>query len=117
MRKLLFDTEREEARVAAEEHIRQQRMLMNMNGMQSNMMGQNTMNMNMNNMGNMGNMMGQGMNEVNSQTGGFNPALLQAMAANTKNLNVNQGSDPQFSQMLNAALLQGGINRFASNGA
>lgn len=120
MRKLLFDTEREEARVAAEEHIRQQRMLMNsMNGMQSNMMGQNNMNMNvnMNNMGNMGNMMGQGMGDINSQAGMMNPALLQAMAANTKNLNVNQGSDPQFSQMLNAALLQGGINRFASNGA
>ena len=30
MRKLLFDTEREEARAAAEEHMRQQRMMMNM---------------------------------------------------------------------------------------
>merc|ERR1712154_669863 len=28
MRKLLFDTEREEARAAAEEHLRQQRMIM-----------------------------------------------------------------------------------------
>ena len=32
MRKLLFDTEREEARVAAEEHLRQQRMLVGMSG-------------------------------------------------------------------------------------
>lgn len=32
MRKLLFDTEREEARLAAQEHLRQQRMLMGVSG-------------------------------------------------------------------------------------
>lgn len=60
MRKLLFDTEREEARHVAEDHLRQQRMFMG--GMSQNTgAGQN--------MGNMGNMMGQGMNGMNSMNG------------------------------------------------
>lgn len=106
MRKLLFDTEREEARAAAEEHLLQQRMLMG--GMNQNVMGQN-----------MG--MGQGMNSMNgmnntndSQSNGMmNPALFQAM--NNKLGGSQQNSD--FSQMFSAALLQGGINRFTPNGA
>lgn len=93
MRKLLFDTEREEARAAAEEHLRQQRMLMGMGG---GMPGQMPPGMQM---------PGNGMFP--------NPALL-AMA-NKNNMNMPQGQDP-YSQMFSAAILNGGMNRFAPNG-
>lgn len=89
MRKLLFDTEREEARAAAEEHLRQQRMLMGMGGGMPPGM----------------NMPGNGMYP--------NPALM-AMA-NKNNMNMPQGQDP-YSQMFSAAILNGGMNRFAANG-
>jgi hypothetical protein len=93
MRKLLFDTEREEARAAAEEHLRQQRMLMGMGG---GMPGNMPPGMNM---------PGNGMYP--------NPALM-AMA-NKNNMNMPQGQDP-YSQMFSAAILNGGMNRFAANG-
>jgi hypothetical protein len=92
MRKLLFDTEREEARAAAEEHLRQQRMLMGMGG---GMPGNMPPGMNM---------PGNGMYP--------NPALM-AMA-NKNNMNMPQGQDP-YSQMFSAAILNGGMNRFAPN--
>lgn len=97
MRKLLFDTEREEARFAAEEHLRQQRMLMGMGG------------------GMPGNMP-PGMNMP--QNGMFpNPALI-AMANKNGAMpgNMPQGQDP-YSQMMSNAIMQGGMNRFATNGA
>eukprot|EP00934_Nitzschia_sp_Nitz4_P001788 Nitzschia sp. Nitz4//scaffold120_size68122//52655//53743//NITZ4_006053-RA/size68122-processed-gene-0.52-mRNA-1//-1//CDS//3329534305//1788//frame0 len=103
MRKLLFDTEREEARVVAEEQIRQQQQRMFMVGMNpsqvSSMMGSST--------------------EGSSGNGMMNPALLQAMAVNSKlgNGQDGNGSNQQLSNMFSAALLQNGINRFASNGA
>lgn len=98
MRKLLFDTEREEARAVAEEQLRQQRMFMSgMNSQAATMMG-----------------MGQ---EQTSSAGMMNPALLQAMAANNKFNAGQDGSNQPFSSMFSAALLQNGINRLTSNGA
>jgi hypothetical protein len=94
MRKLLFDTEREEARAAAEEHLRQQRMLMGMGG---GMPGNMPPGMQM---------PGNGMYP--------NPALM-AMA-NKNSMNMPQGQDP-YSQMFSAAILNGGMNRFAANGS
>jgi hypothetical protein len=99
MRKLLLDTEREEARVVAEEHLRQQRMMMGMGN--NDMSGQGSMPPGMQN------------------TGGMfpTPAFL-AMAANKGNVNMqNMPQGQEYSQMFSAALLGGGINRFTSNGA
>jgi hypothetical protein len=116
MRKLLFDTEREEARVAADEHLRQQRVFMgdmgNPNMMGNNMIGNNMGNQNM--MNNSGNNM-NGMND-NSMNGMMNPALLQAMVANQKQ-NLSGSNNPEFSQIFSAALLQNGINRYTNNTA
>ena len=113
MRKLLFDTEREEARAAAEEHLRQQRTMF-MGGMTSA-----TSNIMTNN--NLGTMINNNMSDMSAAAaaaaaanGMMNPTLLQAMAAN-KNFSGNAG--PEFSQMFSAALLQGGINRLTPNGA
>ena len=115
MRKLLFDTEREENRVATEEHLRQQQQRVFMGGMASNpnMMG--------NNMGNQQNMMNNNSNSMNgmndtSMNGMMNPALLQAMVANQKQ-SLSGPNNPEFSQMFSAALLQNGINRYANNTA
>lgn len=96
MRKLLFDTEREEARAVAEEQLLQQRVFMT--GMNS------------------APMVGMGQDQ-SSSTGMMNPALLQAMAANNKFNGGQENSNQPFSSMFSAALLQNGINRFASNGA
>ena len=62
-----------------------------------------------------------------SSTGGddnimMNSAFFQAMQAAGDHKNVLSGTgssqtNNEFSQMFSAALLQGGINRFASNGA
>ncbi len=99
MRKLLFDNEREEARVVAEGQLRQQRML---NG------GMNTAQAT-------GMMWGD---QDNSAAAGImNPTLLQAMAANSKLNGGQDATNQQFSNMFSAAILQNGINRFASNGA
>lgn len=102
MRKLLFDSEREEARVVAEEQLRNQRMYAGgVNPVQAS-----------------GMMWGEQDNAAAAAAAGMmNPALLQAMAANNK---LGGGQDPsnqQFSNMFSAALLQNGINRLASNGA
>jgi hypothetical protein len=113
MRKLLFDTEREENRVASEEHLRQQRVFMGGMGnpnMMGNNMGGNQQNMMNNNANNM-----NGMND-NSMNGMMNPALLQAMVANQKQ-NMSGSNNPEFSQMFSAALLHNGINRYANNTA
>lgn len=104
MRKLLFDTEREEARAAAEEQLRQQRMMMAGNvpmapGMHNGMA------------------MGPG-----GQTMFPNPALFQAMVNGNKNAmqqvpNMQNVQDPYalHSQMFSAALQ--GMNNFGgSNG-
>ena len=114
MRKLLFDTEREENRVATEEHLRQQQQRVFMGGMANpNMMG--------NNMGNQQNMMNNNANSMNgmndsSMNGMMNPALLQAMVANQKQ-SLSGSNNPEFSQMFSAALLHNGINRYANNTA
>jgi hypothetical protein len=111
MRKLLFDTEREEAKAAAEEQFRQQRMMMGMphdmpNGPMPPGMHQS-----------MAPPMGPG-----GQPMFPNPALFQAAMANGgKNgmpqmPNMPNGQDP-YSQMFSAALIGQGMNRFASNGA
>lgn len=97
MRKLLFDTEREEARVVAEEHqLLHQRMFVG---------GQSS-----------GPMMWADQDGA-AAAGMMNPSLLQAMAANNKLGNGQDPSNQQFSNMFSAALLHNGINRFASNGA
>lgn len=100
MRKLLFDSEREEARVVAEEQLRHQRMVSG--GMNQ---GQPT------------GMIWGGDQDGISASGMMNPALLQAMAANNKLNGVQEPTNQQFSSMFSAALLQNGINRLASNGA
>lgn len=104
MRKLLFDTERE-ARAVAEEQLRQQRQRMLMVGIDPTQVSS---------------MMATGQECDPSSNGMMNPALFQAMAANTKLANGQDGNptgNQPFSNMFSAALLQNGINRFASNGA
>jgi hypothetical protein len=115
MRKLLFDTEREENRVATEEHLRQQRVFMGGMG-NPNMMGNNMGNHQQQNM--MNNSATNNMNGMNdnSMNGMMNPALLQAMVANQKQ-NMSGSNNPEFSQMFSAALLHNGINRYANNTA
>lgn len=87
MRKLLFDTEREEARQAAEEHMRnQQRFMM---GMPPEMMAQ------------MQNMAQQYGNMINA-----NPAMLAQMASGKSGATL-QPNDP-YAQMFAGAMLGGG---------
>lgn len=112
MRKILFETEREQARQEAEEHLRQQQQLLNaglgvgaptdLGGLGANHLG--------------------GLNPAVLQQGG-NPMLnpLLAMQMN-KNLGgqmpLQQDPYSQMSQnLMTAALLGGGINRFTPNGA
>lgn len=102
MRKLLFDTEREEARVVAEDHIRRQGMFVP--------------GVNMNNAPTPGTMWG-GHDNNSVASGMINPALFQAMAANNKLGSGQDATNHQFSTMFSAALLQNGMNRFTSNGA
>jgi len=101
MRKLLFDSERDGARAAAEEQLLHQRMFMGgMNAAQTS-----------------GMMWGDHQDGSAAAPSMMNPAFLQAMAANNK---LGNGQDPtsqHFSSMFSAALLQNGINRFTSNGA
>jgi hypothetical protein len=128
MRKLLFDTEREEARASAEEHIRQQRMFMSGATHAGVGVGVGMSNNNMNNMQNMNSMMhdramnnannnqgGMGVGDLNSNQGMMNPALLQAMNANKNAHNSQQQNNNDFTQMFSAALLQNGMNRFSTN--
>jgi hypothetical protein len=102
MRKLLFDTEREEARYVAEEHLRQQRMLMGMGGAMPNMPPGMQM----------------------SPNGMFpNPALMVMASKNGMNgMNMPnmpqgglQGQDNPYSQMFSTAMMQNGMNRFTPN--
>lgn len=105
MRKLLFDSEREEARAVAEEQIRRQGMFAG---------GGVSM---MNNAPATGMIWGDHQDNNNVASGMMNPALLQAMAANNKLANGQDPANHQFSTMFSAALLQNGMNRFAPNGA
>jgi hypothetical protein len=100
MRKLLFDSE-EEARVVTEDQIRRQGMLVGNTPLNNNAPGN-------------GMMWGE---QDSGSPGMMNPTLLQAMAANSKLGNGQDGTHYQFSSMFSAALLQKGMNRFASNGA
>jgi len=103
MRKLLFDTEREEARAAAQEHLRQQRLLM---GMPPEMMtGQNGQ----------GQMPGTGGGAPQGMNMFPNPAMF-AMAANQKGMPMHPGAGPEaYSQMFFMGAPPGGMNRFAPN--
>jgi hypothetical protein len=109
MRKLLFESEREEARAVAEEHIRHQRMMMGMPGDYQQMPPGMPPGMPP--------MMPPGMNPM------MNPALFQMANKNGYPQGMvpqNMGQDPysQMSQnLMTAALLGGGINRYAPNGA
>jgi hypothetical protein len=131
MRKLLFDTEREEARAAAEEQMRQQRMLIGMNPNQQQQLQQQQQQHDPNCMPPMPPLGGPGMAQCmppGIQPGGGpggmfpNPALF----AMSNNGGKNNGAMPPnnmppgqegFAQMQMAALLGGGMNRYASNGA
>ncbi|ACI65611.1 predicted protein [Phaeodactylum tricornutum CCAP 1055/1] len=95
MRKLLFDTEREEARAVAEEHLRQQRMYMGIPPNQEMMQ-------------NMGIPPGMAPNPMFA-----NPALFAQMQKN--GMPMPQGPEA-YSHMFSAALMQNGMNRFTSNG-
>lgn len=98
MRKLLFDTEREEARAAAEEHMRQQRMIMGM--------------------GNPATAGGDNQNGMPAMQPGMFPNPAFFAMANKSGMampgNMPQGQDP-YSQMFSAAILGGNMNRFANN--
>eukprot|EP00545_Synedropsis_sp_CCMP1620_P011627 CAMPEP_0119003516 /NCGR_PEP_ID=MMETSP1176-20130426/607_1 /TAXON_ID=265551 /ORGANISM="Synedropsis recta cf, Strain CCMP1620" /LENGTH=357 /DNA_ID=CAMNT_0006955127 /DNA_START=72 /DNA_END=1145 /DNA_ORIENTATION=+ len=110
MRKILFESEREQARQEAEDQIRQQQQLIasglggptDLSGL-----GANFMNQGMNMLGQQGNPM-------------FNPLLAMQMNKQSLGGQMNLPNDP-YSQMsqniMTAALLGGGINRFAPNGA
>jgi len=103
MRKLLFDSEREEARSAAEEHLLQQRMLMGMNGGNADVVNQG-----------MTQGMPPAMGNVPPNNPMLNPAFF-AMAnknamANMQNMQ-NMQNDP-YSRMVSAALLGSGMDRF-----
>jgi hypothetical protein len=104
MRKLLFDTEREESRAVAEEHMRQQRMMM---GMPPEMMAQMA---NMNNMPHPGMNMGPGGGPMFP-----NPAFLAQMAANNKN-GVPPNGPEGYNQMFSAAMMNRGPPPQGQNG-
>lgn len=99
MRKLLFDTEREEARSAAEDHVRHQRMMMGMPAdAQPGVMPAPGMQM--------------------PPMAFPNPAFFQAMAANGGKPPAASpnGQDP-YQQMFQAAIMNNNMNRFpATNG-
>jgi len=100
MRKLLFETEREEARVVAEDQLRQQQRVISMNGMNHTQTAVGMM---------------TGRQDGAPSTTMMNPAFLQAMAANN---NFGGGQEPtnqQLSSMFSTAILQNGINRFDPN--
>lgn len=100
MRKLLFDTEREEARSQAEDHLRHQRMMM---GMPSDAMP---------------GAMPPGMQMPPMAFA--NPAFFQAMAANSgkpgmpPGMGGPNGQDP-YQQMFQAAIMGNNMNRFQPN--
>jgi hypothetical protein len=122
MRKILFESEREQARQEAEDQLRQQQQFV-ASGLAGNM-GGNPPDLSV--LGGNFNLQGlnQGMNQMLSQQGGnhmLNP--LFAMQMNKQALSGQMGNlnnDPysQMSQnLMTAALLGGGINRFTPNGA
>jgi hypothetical protein len=147
MRKLLFDTEREEARAAVEEQMRQQqRMLMGMNPNQQQQQQQMEMVVGPNGMPQMAPTLvgGVPMGMPGMPPGGVGPGMfpnpaLFVMSNNNNNggkqngANSNNNTMPQqpnnlphpggqdqqgfAQQMQMAALLGGGMNRYASNGA
>ena len=121
MRKLLFDSEREQAR-HADDQLRQQQQFV-ASGLGANLGGNAP---DLSGFGGNFNLQGlnQGMNQMLAQQGG-NPMLnpLFAMQMNKQALggqmgNLNNDPYSQMSQnLMTAALLGGGINRFAPNGA
>lgn len=111
MRKILFESEREQARQEAEDQIRQQQQLLasGLGGGDLSGLGANFMNpgMNMNMLGQQGNPM-------------LNPLFAMQMNKQSLQGQMNLPNDPysQMSQnLMTAALLGGGINRYAPNGA
>lgn len=108
MRRLLFDSEREEAR-AAEEQLRQQQqqLLMGMNQGAAESNSNNDQLVNVNGMYN-----ARSSPQQNDGQSNFNPALF-AVANKTP---VSNATDP-YAHMFSAALLGGGINRFTPHGA
>eukprot|EP00540_Astrosyne_radiata_P000178 CAMPEP_0116849406 /NCGR_PEP_ID=MMETSP0418-20121206/15552_1 /TAXON_ID=1158023 /ORGANISM="Astrosyne radiata, Strain 13vi08-1A" /LENGTH=373 /DNA_ID=CAMNT_0004481119 /DNA_START=80 /DNA_END=1201 /DNA_ORIENTATION=- len=116
MRKILFESEREQARQEAEEQLRQQQHLLTAGLSSVTSPGE------LAGLGTTANI--PGLNPAVLQQGAANPMLnpLLAMQMNKANLSgqVPLQQDPyqQMSQnLMTAALLGGGINRFAPNGA
>jgi len=100
MRKLLIETEREEARVVAEDQLRQQQRVISMNSMNPTQTAVG--------------MMTGGQDEAPSASM-MNPTFLQAMVASNNFGGGQEAPNQQLSSMFSSAIFQNGINRFNPN--